>query len=101
MSTLQNQASDSARAVDLLARYERIIEISQELTSTLDHNTLLRQIVNGATEVTQSEASSILLVDPASGELRFEMASNMSARDMERFVVPLEGSIAGWVVMHG
>jgi signal transduction histidine kinase len=101
VNTLQNQALESARALELLTRYERIIEISQELTSTLDHNTLLRQIVNGATEVTHSEAASILLVDPASGELRFEMASNMATQDLERFIVPLDGSIAGWVVTHG
>jgi signal transduction histidine kinase len=101
VSSLHTQAVESARAVELLNRYERIIEISQELTSTLDHNTLLRQIVNGATEVTHSEAASILLVDPASGELRFEMASNLTTRELERFVVPLDGSIAGWVVTHG
>jgi signal transduction histidine kinase len=84
-----------------VARYERILEISQQLTSTLDQATLLRHIVSAATELTDSEAASILLLDEATGELRFEQASNLSATELERIVVPLEGSIAGWVVSHG
>ncbi len=85
----------------LLARYERLIEISQQLNSTLDLTSLLRHIVSAATELTDSEASSILLLDDATGELRFELASNMGASETESIVVPLEGSIAGWVVTHG
>jgi signal transduction histidine kinase len=84
----------------LLARYERLIEISQQLNSTLDLTSLLRHIVSAAVELTDSEAASILLLDDATGELRFEQASNMSP-DMGGLVVPLEGSIAGWVASHG
>jgi signal transduction histidine kinase len=84
-----------------LARYERIIEISQQLNSTLDLQSLLRHIVSAATELTDSEASSILLLDDATGELRFEQATNISANERDALVVPIEGSIAGWVVSHG
>jgi K+-sensing histidine kinase KdpD len=84
----------------LLLRYERFIEISQQLNSTLDHYVLLRKIVDAATELTQSEAASILLVDEATGELHFELASNMPSSQLETITVPLEGSIAGWVVMN-
>ncbi len=85
----------------LLARYERIIEISQQLNSTFDQNTLLRKIITASMELTNSEASSILLIDGATGELRFELASNIKPTDFEKIVVPMEGSIAGWVVTHG
>jgi len=85
----------------LLDRYERIIEISQQLNSTLDHVALLRRIISAATELTDSEASSILLIDPITGELRFEQASNITANQADSIVVPMEGSIAGWVVTHG
>ncbi|MDL1900838.1 GAF domain-containing sensor histidine kinase [Anaerolineae bacterium CFX9] len=91
----------TATVEQLLARYERIIEISQQLNSTLDHVALLNRIVSAAMELTSSEASSILLIDPATGELRFEQASNMDASEMQSIIVPLEGSIAGWVVTHG
>ena len=77
----------SSRDAQLLVRYERVIEISQQLTSTLNTQTLLRRIVQAAAELTSSDAASILLLDSASGELRFEMASNMQSHDFERLVV--------------
>ena len=98
MSSEQRLSNSDAQ---LLVRYERVIEISQQLTSTLNTQTLLRRIVQAAAELTNSDAASILLLDTASGELRFEMASNMQSRDFERLVVPLDGSLAGWVVTHG
>lgn len=85
----------------LLARYERIIEISQQLNSTLDPAALLHHIIAAATELTDTETASILLIDQATGELRFELSSNMSQSETDRLVVPMEGSIAGWVVRHG
>jgi signal transduction histidine kinase len=85
----------------LVARYERIIEISQQLASTLDHLSLLRRIVAAAMELTDSETASILLLDPATGELRFEMAPNIDSAHVDTLVVPMNSSIAGWVVMHG
>lgn len=77
------------------------MEISNQLNSTLDLGTLLQQIVSAGTELTGTEEASILLIDPASGELRFERTTNMSSGLMEKIIVPMEGSIAGWVVTHG
>ena len=85
----------------LLDRYQRIIEISQQLNSTLDHTALLRRIIAAATELTDTEAASILLLDSTSGELRFELSSNMTETETDRIVVPMDRSIAGWVVRHG
>ncbi len=93
------QLSDPGR--QLLARYERIIEISQQLASTLDHVSLLRRIVSAAMELTDSETASILLLDPSTGELRFEMAPNIDSGYVDSIVVPMDSSIAGWVVTHG
>jgi signal transduction histidine kinase len=85
----------------VIERYERLIEISQQLNSTLDHNALLRKIISAAQELTDTEAASILLIDPASGELRFEIASNINPHEMDDIIVPMEGSIAGWIATHG
>ncbi|MFN8529657.1 MAG: GAF domain-containing sensor histidine kinase [Anaerolineae bacterium] len=91
-----------AQYQERLRRYERIIEISQQLNSMLDHTTLLRRIILAAHELTDTEAVSILLIDPVTGELRFETASNATTiNQMQDIIVPLEGSIAGWVVTHG
>jgi signal transduction histidine kinase len=84
----------------LMARYERLMEISQQLNSTLDLSILLDRIIRAASELTETEAASILLIDAQTGELRFEAASAMSKGAMEAIVVPMEGSLAGWVVQH-
>jgi signal transduction histidine kinase len=87
--------------LQLMARYERLMEISRQLNSTLDLGTLLNKIIKAATELTDTAAASIMLIDQSTGELRFEAASDMSMGAMEAIVIPLEGSLAGWVVQHG
>ncbi len=89
--------------LQLMARYERLMEISRQLNSTLDLGTLLNRIIKAATELTDTETASIMLLDPKTGELRFEAASQstMTRGAMDAIVVPLEGSLAGWVVQHG
>lgn len=84
----------------LLKRLERLMEISQSMVSTLNVKKLLRLIAAAARELTETEAASIMLFDPHSGELRFEATTNWTAADHERIVVPQEGSIAGWIVEH-
>lgn len=89
--------------LQLMARYERLMEISRQLNSTLDLSTLLNRIIQAATELTDTETASIMLIDPKTGELRFEASSQagMTAGAMEAIVVPIDGSLAGWVVRHG
>ena len=83
----------------LLKRMERLMEVSRTLASTLELGKLLRKIIEAAKELTDSEAASIMLVDPGTGELRFEAATNME-EVMLGIVIPVEGSIAGWIVTH-
>ncbi len=86
---------------DLIQHYQRIIEISQQLGTTYDHLSLLKKIVEAAKELIDAEAASIMLLDEASGKLRFAMSSNIKPHEMEEITVPLEGSIAGWIFTHG
>jgi signal transduction histidine kinase len=87
--------------LQLMQRYERLMEISRQLNSTLDLGTLLNRIIKAASELTDTEAASILLIDQTTGELRFEAATQMTPGAIEALVVPLDGSLAGWVVTHG
>lgn len=86
---------------DLVAHYEYLIEISQQLNSTLDLAELLRKIAAAAEELTNTEASSIMLHDPQTDALRFEVTSNLNPNQTESIIVPIEGSIAGWIFQHG
>lgn len=89
--------------LQLMARYDRLMEISRQLNSTLDLGALLNRITQAATELTDTETASIMLLDQKTGELRFEAASQktFTRGAMEAIVVPIDGSLAGWVVQHG
>ena len=85
----------------LLQRYERLLEITRTLSSTLDLPFLLRNIIQAAVELTDTEAASIMLFDSLSGQLRFEATTNEDPSKMEKITVPLEGSVAGSVFTSG
>ncbi|MCL4530329.1 MAG: GAF domain-containing sensor histidine kinase [Chloroflexi bacterium] len=80
--------------------YRRLIEIARDLASTLDLDILLERIVRAAAEVSGSEAASILLYDNLTRQLYFQVATNLDEPTMRGLVVPLEGSIAGWIVIN-
>lgn len=81
----------------LLHRYARLLEVVTDLASTLDLEAMLQHTVDAAQELTDSEAASLLLYDPATHQLYFEAASNLSPGGLGHQPVPAENSIAGWV----
>jgi signal transduction histidine kinase len=83
-----------------IAVLERMVEVSQIITSTLDLRQVPRIIVEAARELTKTEAASILLLDKKTGELYFETATGVKGDEVKHFVVPLTGSISGWVLTH-
>ena len=83
-----------------LDSYLRLIDISRDLASTLDLDELLDRIVNAAANITAAESASILLYDNTSRQLYFQVATNIDEPTMRGLVVPLEGSIAGWIVTN-
>jgi len=80
--------------------YRRLIDISRDLASTLDLDILLSRIVHAAAEVSGAEAASILLYDETSRRLHFQVATNIDEPSRRGLVVPLDNSIAGWVVTN-
>jgi signal transduction histidine kinase len=78
--------------------YRRLIDIARDLASTLDLDVLLSRIVYAAAEISGAEAASILLYDDTSRQLYFQISTNLDASTRRGIVVPLEGSIAGWIV---
>jgi len=96
----KNKKGESDSSTDLLSRYRLLIEIVRDLASTLDLNTLLNRIVNASTELTDAKAASILLYDQANEELHFEATTNLDEPVMHGLIVPVDASIAGWVVKN-
>jgi len=95
--TARKRSGDGRR----VERLERIIEVTSALSSTLDLEPLLRLIITTAQEFTETEACSILLVDRNTGRLHFEATTGRDVYRMRSIVVPMEGSIAGWVAKTG
>lgn len=77
----------------------RLLQISRRLSSTLRLDELLSLVMDVATELTDTETASILLVDRSTGQLHF--AASTRGEVLQDIVVPLDSSIAGWVVRHG
>ena len=61
---------------------------------------LLHRIINAAKDITGADAASILLYDSIARQLHFQVATNMDEPTMRGIIVPLEDSIAGWIVKH-
>ncbi len=83
-----------------LGNYLRLIEISRDLASTLDLDILLDDIISAAADITHAEAASILLYDDMARQLYFQVATNIDEPTMRGIVVPLDSSIAGWIVTN-
>ncbi len=91
MAEIKTQTLDS---------YLRLIEISRDLASTLDLDTLLADIVHAAADITSAAAASILLYDDTARQLYFQIATDMDEPTMRGLIVPLDKSIAGWIVTN-
>jgi signal transduction histidine kinase len=91
---------DKQAGTHLLKDYRRLIDIARDLASTLDLDPLLHRIINAAKDITGADAASILLYDSISRQLHFQVATNMDEPTMRGIIVPLEDSIAGWIIKH-
>ncbi|MCZ6531195.1 MAG: ATP-binding protein [Chloroflexi bacterium] len=85
----------------LLNRYQRLLELTSDLASTFDLDTLLQRIVVAARELTESEASSLLLYEKQTHSLYFEAATGALVSGVGQRAIPADNSIAGWVFTHG
>jgi len=100
LTELENQVARLEQIqMEQIVRLERIIEISRVLNSRLELQPLLQDIIGAATQLTNTEAASVLLADSKSGDLFFEAATGIKKYEVERVAVPKE-SIAGWIFAH-
>jgi signal transduction histidine kinase len=84
-----------------IAYLERIVKVSQIINSTLSLEPLLRIIIQSATELTHTEACSIMLLDKQTGQLRFHHFIGEGSEGLRGVTVPLDRSVAGWIVRKG
>jgi signal transduction histidine kinase len=98
MST-QPASHRTATAEETIVALQRLLSISRRLSSTLEMRPLLQQIVESAEALTNADGASILLMEDED-VLRFAAATGPESSLLETTPVPLEQSLAGWVVRH-
>jgi len=86
------------RLNELLALQEITLALSQHLENV---TLVLHQITATAASTLQAEASSLLLVDEATGELVFDHIYRGSGPELRQKRLRPDEGIAGWVATHG
>jgi Nif-specific regulatory protein len=83
-------------------KFATLIEINTLINSNYgDATSLLTQILESATRLTEGEASSLVLKNEEDGKLYFEIALGPKGRDVKKFSLNPGEGIAGWVAEHG
>jgi len=86
---------------DSQLRLEYLLEATRNLRNALDLEAYLQLVSEAAAELTDSEASSIMVVDETGDTLRFIAAPRLQWNVLKSLDVPVEGSIAGRVFTSG
>ena len=76
---------------------EHLLAVIRGIGSAADINQLLQRLAVAASELTDSQAASILKFDVATNSFRFIAAPWYHQQLLKEVVVPLDESIAGWV----
>jgi signal transduction histidine kinase len=81
-------------------KIERLITLSRSLNQFEDLDAYLQMVINTASDLTSSEASSISLFEEETGLLKFVAAPMNQRESLRRIRVPVERSIAGLAYEH-
>jgi GAF domain-containing protein len=88
------------------ARLEVLCELNRRLATFINLDQLLAYATSRTRELFDAEGCALLLVDHASGEFRFPVASQsavsrVSASRLSEVRFPITQGVAGWVHAHG
>lgn len=108
LQAIADQAAGAIVKTQLLAEAEKrtlqlnkLNAVARNLSSTLEINPLLNQIMNSAVEILNCEAGSLIMVDEHTGELVFEVTVGPVASDLTGVRLPAGTGVAGKVIQNG
>lgn len=84
-----------------LNELEILLQVSREITSSLELDNVLQKVVSTAVDLTHAEEGSLLLLDEKTNELYMRAGHNFESGFADSFRVPLESSLAGQVISSG
>jgi GAF domain-containing protein len=77
-----------------------LIDSSVRLSSMFNLPQLLQTIMTTAAALLGAEAASLLIYDPVTHELTFEVAVGETEKQIKTLRMPADAGIAGWVLKH-
>ena len=78
-----------------------LMELSALINSTLEISEVKRRAIEAAMKLLDAEAASLLLIDPESGDLFFEVALGDKGTTLKEVRLKKGQGIAGWVAEKG
>jgi signal transduction histidine kinase len=82
-------------------RMERLVEISRTFSAALDLETFLNSLIVAASELTGCATASILELEEDGKQLHFLAVPWFHQDSLKPVKVPMENSVAGWVLENG
>jgi signal transduction histidine kinase len=98
---LVSLAADLSLAQQRLVRLGLFYQVGQVLVTNFDLNEFLSNTMQLATDVLDSAASSLMLIDAAKGDLVFEVSHGGRSDILRRQHISIHEGIAGWVARQG
>ncbi|NOZ06563.1 MAG: GAF domain-containing sensor histidine kinase [Chloroflexi bacterium] len=89
---------DLAQAQKRIEQMDVLYGVIRALSSTLELHDLLQDTMAVAAKVMEAEASTLMLLDPETDELVFEITHGSSEQELRQFRMPKDKGIAGWVL---
>jgi Nif-specific regulatory protein len=82
-------------------KFKVLLELNAEINSNYENATLLlTKIIESATELSEGEASSLLLLNQENNRLYFEIALGVKGEEVKKYSLHVGEGIAGWVVRN-
>ena len=107
LELLANQLAVDVAYVQFLGQSRRETErkamqtqFSMVLNSTLDQREVRKRAMEAATSLMDAEVGSLLLVDPRTSELFFEVALGEKGEQLKQMRLKMGEGIAGWVAVN-
>ena len=98
LTSIEPLLSSTSRTSEDIAT---LVRVGSLLNSTLNLSKVLETAMTEAARIMDAEASSVLLVDEATGDLTFEVATGEKGQDTREIRLRRGEGIAGWVAAHG
>ncbi len=90
-----------ARLEQRIAALEALQEVARTFSTELELSRLLALILSSATDVMKAGAGSLLLFDPATNELVFQVVQGGGGKALRQKRIRSDEGIAGWVFSKG